>query len=289
MPFNIAVFREHLSNANSHYARFWQSSVTPLETLLARLGATVGTLTLNQIQPLWATVPHGKQLKYAAASAYLKTFVPALVDAIPTSPTMQYVEFRVLRGNFGAEPNFPARYYHVHRLRWQSSNGNLASLANVQTRERVVHRTSPTAPPFNSVFNAGIPIQFTSGGGAADSGSNTDDHSVGNPCWSIARPIGTGSLIADQTYEYSTDHGATWQPIPGATYQLEKGVRRLGDGGHVFYFIKRSGPGATHRFHFEVEYRIVAAPAPMTRIPVHAAAFMPIEDISRHGRLIRRG
>lgn len=292
MPFNIATFHQHLTTANSHLSRFKESSLSPLENLLRTLGAAVGPLTLAQIQPLWAAIPYAKQQKYANAAAYLRQFIPALADAIPVSPIMEYIEFKVSRMPLGEEPQYPMRFYHVHRLTWQSSNGNMASLANVGTRERVTHRLNPAGPPFDATINAGIPMTFTQGAttnAGANFGSNFDDHSVGNPSLTLRRPLTHGSVIADQDYEYTTD-GVTWHSIPGAQYEIEKGVRAHG-GQAVFFFRKQNATPHTAPFHFEVEYPIgPALPVPGNRIPVIPAGFASSDDIYRHAsRVIRLG
>jgi hypothetical protein len=292
MPFNIVTFQQHLSAANANISRFRESSMAPLENLLRALGAAVGPLALAQIQPLWAAVPYAKQQKYAAAAAYLKVWVPGLVDAIPVAPRMEFIEFRVFTMPHGGQTNYPMRFYHVHNLSWQSSNGNMASLANVGTRERVTHRTNPAGPPFDPVINAGIPMTFTQGAhtnSGANFGGNRDDHSVGNPALILRRPIAVGSVIADQVYEYTTD-GTTWHPIPEAQYEIEKGVRTFG-GQNVFFFRKQSAPPHANRFHFEVEYTIgPPLPVPGNRIPVIPAGFAALDDINNHAsRVIRLG
>jgi hypothetical protein len=133
MPFNFATFQQHVQGRNTHFSRFKESSLQPLENLLQNLGAAVGPQSLAQIQPVWAAVPHDKQQKYVNAGNYLKQFVPGLADAIPVSSKMRFREFRVLPMTLGANQNYPARFFHVFRLFWKSSNGNLASLKNVGT------------------------------------------------------------------------------------------------------------------------------------------------------------
>ena len=74
MPFSIATFQQHLSAANPRYNKIKTSSMVPLENQLAVLGAGVNAGSLAQIQPLWSSVPHAKQLKYVAAANYLKAY-----------------------------------------------------------------------------------------------------------------------------------------------------------------------------------------------------------------------
>lgn len=90
-----------------------------------------------------------------------------------------------------------------------------------------------------------------------------------------------GSIISDQVYEYTTD-GMNWLPIPGAQYEIEKGVRNSG-GQTVFFFRKQSVPPHRPSFHFEVEYPIGPAyPVPGNKISVIPASFCTLEDIKDH-------
>lgn len=281
MPFNYATFDQYVKASNPNISRFKESSLEPLQTRLWQLGAAVGPLTLGQLQPLWGIVPEDKQKKYAGALGYLKQFVPGLADAVPSAPKMYYREFRVMRAPLGGNPTYPMRYYHVHELQWKSSNGNMQALAKVGTRERVTARTNPAGPPFDPVINAGIPMTFTQGAtsaAGAQNGSNFDDHSTGNPALIVGRPLTAGSCISDQVYEYTTD-GITWLPIPGAVYEIEKGVR-MSKGQMVFYFRKQTVAPHNPSFHFEVEYAIgPPLPVPGNKISVIPASFCTLENI----------
>lgn len=275
MPFQIATFRQHLSTANANYSRHKDSSMAPLEALLATMPG-LGPAQWPHVQPLWGSVPHAKQQKYALAGNYIKQFIPALVDAIPCKPKMSFVGYKVMKGPFEGNDDYPLRFYHQHTLTWESSNGHMQSLANVGTRENVTSRTHPASAPFHQVICGNIPISFTQGAttnAGADSGSNGDDHSIGNPALILRRPIVGGSVIADQVYEYTTD-GTNWLPIPGAVYEIEKGVRPR-NGELVFYFRKQSvNNNLSNRFHFEIEYSIgPEIDTNITRIPVWPAGF----------------
>jgi hypothetical protein len=290
MPFQIATFRQYISTANAHYSRFKTSSLSPLETFLAGWNGVVTPAATAQIQALWGAMPHAKQLKYAGAMSYLRQFVNGIVDATPVSPAMSFDEFRVLLMPFDGHQQFPMRYYHKHSLTWQSSNGSLASLANIGTRERVTHRSNPTDPPFHAGVNAGIPLQFTQGATSptgAQSGRNGDDHSVGNPAVILRYPLAVGSVIADQVYEYTADM-VNWHPIPDAVYEIEKGVRMNGTN-LVFFFRKQSAPPHANRFHFEVEYAI--GPQPNTavqRVPVIPAGFASQANLNDYASTVVR-
>lgn len=187
-----------------------------------------------------------------------------IVDAIPVNLKMKFDEYKVASLPLGATSNYPWRYFHVHEVTWQSSNGDLNSLRGLATREKVDHRSDPWLPPFDQVVCGTIPRNFaqpTNPSFTAHFGSNKDDHSIGNPAIILADPRAPGSVIADQVYEYSAD-GVTWAPIPGAAYELEKGARASG-GNLVFYFRKVSAPTNPNAYHFEVEYSIgTKVPAP---------------------------
>jgi hypothetical protein len=262
MPnFDISIFSYLLRTANPSYSHHKESSLSPLENYLRTLGPVISPANIDTIQRLWAFVPREKQLKYITAGAYMRQFVPHLVDAIPVSPKMEYKQFKVWLLDMPGILQYPMRFYHVHKLTWQSSNGYMASLFNVGTRERVTHRTSPAGPPFNALVNVDMPMSFTQGAttnNGADTGYNFDDHSIGNPSIIVGRPLTTGSVIADQIYEYTTD-GINWHTIYGTSFVIEKGVRMQG-GQHVFFFRKQNVPPA-QSFHFEIEYPIGVAPA----------------------------
>jgi hypothetical protein len=120
-------------------------------------------------------------------------------------------------------------------------------------------------------------------------GFTDDDHSMVNPSLLVRRPLVVGSVIADQVYEYSAD-GQTWYPIPGADYEIEKGVRMAGNQ-FRFVFRKQSAPVSTDRFHLEVEYPIGPPVAnPLGKIAVGQAFVAPIANIAAYAsRVIRLG
>jgi hypothetical protein len=250
MPFVFATFQQHLRAANPNYSRIINSSFSQLENYLN--GRTLGPADFPRIQALYGAIPRDKQQKYSAAANYLKANVAGLADAIPSRPRMHYREFRVMFSPHGGIAKYPLRLYHVHELRWSSSNGEVSSLNTVGTRENVAHRTNPAGPPFDPAINGGIPMQFTQGA-TTNSGANTcsnyDDHSIGNPTLLVSRPLAAGSVIADQVYEYTTN-GTNWYPIPETQFELEKGIRQS-RGQMVFFFRKQNGVGNPNKFHFD--------------------------------------
>jgi hypothetical protein len=144
----------------------------------------------------------------------------------------------------------------------------MESLRSVGTREHVTFRTSPAAPPFNYV-QASIPMTFDQGSpDNAHFGSCGDDHSTKHPRLICAYPRVAGELVAEQWYQYTTDHGANWKNIPAAAYLIIKGVRP-GKDGLVYYFKKTNWePHNKRKFHFEAEYEIGTPPNPMPDVGI---------------------
>jgi hypothetical protein len=159
------------------------------------------------------------------------------------------------------------KYEHSHKISWESSDGDPASLANVKTREHVAYDiTTPVqGPPFNDWADPDQEFWYSGMGGEdgvstgpdnpgiAGQTQNTDVHSLQTPSLICVRPLVSGTLRAKQWYEYSIDGGATWQHIPGAAYVLEKTVDK---DRAVVIFKKTSAAENPNHFHFEVEYPI---------------------------------
>jgi hypothetical protein len=79
------------------------------------------------------------------------------------------------------------------------------------------------------------------------------------PCLIASFPLAAGELVADQWYQFTVDNGVTWTNVPGAAYNIIKGIRNSG-GQWVFYFIKKNwAPHNTTTYKFEAEYAIVPA------------------------------
>jgi hypothetical protein len=155
----------------------------------------------------------------------------------------------------------PRGFLHVHRLSWESSDGNPASLHDVETRESVRFRTSTQIAPFNAMQD---PDQvFVQGGNNFGLLSNDDDHSTCLPAIICAHPRVPGTLIGEQWYQYRRRGEPDWTNIEGAAFLLEKSVFQEGPD-WVFSFKKTNwAPHNTVPFHFEVHYTIGAPPVPM--------------------------
>jgi hypothetical protein len=267
--FSPAIFQTKLAKVNDHMSRFRQSALEPLlRALPAVPGPVLGALR-DAVQECVLNIPHDKQAKYADALGYLAGTANIVVGARPTDPTMELVYYQANQYQYVAtdggqnKPNTEVpghqplkSYHHVFDIKWKSSNGNMASLANVGTREHVKFRTQPGEAPFTDAL-ADTPIEFFHG--QSTSGANTgygrDDHFTKPPSLVCRQPWEAGELVADQWYQYTLDNGTTWKNIPGAAYNLIKGVRRDNQNRWVFYFSKRNwAPHNTKRFNFEVEY-----------------------------------
>lgn len=287
MTFSMQVFMQKVKQCNPTFKRFARTS--DLDPVIDALGGEVGQKFYlpshnPKINKATHALPTAAANKYRDALLYMAKELKADAGPVPCSQRMEFVEFGVMFANYPGHQNYPARYYHKHKLHWKSSNGDMSALTKVGTRESVVHRTSPSGPPFDPVMNASHAMSFTQGA-TTNSGSNSglcwDDHSIGNPSLILARPLVVASVIADQDYQYTTD-GVNWHSIPDAQYELEKGVRMSG-GKLVFFFRKQSAPPHTNRFHFEVEYPIGQKFAVSgNKIPVPAAAFVPKADINAY-------
>lgn len=274
--FKLADFNTHVTTANSHFARHKQSSLQPLLDELATIVGVPTPVQKKAIQEAIFNIPFAKQTKYQQALNYLATNCGVKICGRPTEPTMNLESFRIAdflyHGLDGAnkpilntmdQDHVPIQsLHHVFDFKYKSSTGNLASLANVGTREHVKFRVQPGGPPFTTALSD-TPLEFHHGVSTtgASSGYGRDDHMTKPPGLICGFPLAPGELIADQWYQYTIDNGATWENIPGAAYNIVKGVRDAG-GTWVFYFVKKNWtPHNTKHFHFEAEYAI-DAPTP---------------------------
>lgn len=271
--YNFDEFMRRVKQCNPHFKRFSPtSSLDPLINVLAPKGLK------------WQFAPSGAEsvrkavhglktealVKYRPALMYLAQELKIDPGAIPCKPKMKFTKFQsgvggcTGKNKAGQTKKFdliPSAFAHEHVFSWESTNGDMQALQKVGTREWVKHRTPPGSPPFNQI-QSNVQMETkqgatTNSGGAA--GYCTDQHSVYVP-WVICRyPRTTGSVIAEQWYQYTCD-GTNWHNIPGAAFLIEKGVRAGGPTGFLFYFKKTNwAPHNTTAFHFEVEY-VVANP-----------------------------
>jgi hypothetical protein len=275
MPFDMQQFMTRVKTGNRLFT-LAKSSLQPLINLLGIKQVFTPTEKAS-IQRAVAYLPFAKRQRYAQALQYLGQAINISVSAIPCNPRMAFHEYAIHTGAYGgvnsrgekklvwldprsAQPGAinglgPFRYLHTHRLSWSSSDGNAASIANVLTWEHVRFLTDPQAPPFNKFADPDRDYYMPEGG-ASGATYNDDDHMLRCPAVTCSNPRVAGSLVGEQVYQYSTDHGATWQPIEGAAYLLEKRVYK--DGNYWVMVFKKTNWAAhnTVPFHFEVEYTV---------------------------------
>jgi hypothetical protein len=202
----------------------------------------------------------------------------------PVNPVMQFTRYLIRNGEYQStqlgKPTFiplahnakdpqdatitlgPMKFLHEHKLSWESSDGDLRSLAGIKTREKVVYDKPTQGIPF---CEAADPDQdFIQSGNDGDKGEGFDDHSVMWPALICAYPRQAGKITANQVYEYQLPPytPGTWTAIPGAYFILEKEVYEKTPGNWVLKFTKKNDPvNNPNNFLFEVEYKIGQRPA----------------------------
>jgi hypothetical protein len=292
MAFDWNQFKAILETENSHFRRFKRSS-----SLDALVGQIKGRTQFpddvkRQIREAIAFIPYDKQRKYAQTlanvSKQIELKIPSFPFAVPANLTMKFTKFELFMGTYTGynalnqtksidlmpregDNSLPGAFVHEHRLSWESSNGNTESLANVRTREHVRFQREPQSPPFNHLqdpdqdFRAPGPPFDTNCKGTKGATSGIDTHSTKPPSLITAYPRVAGTLLAEQTYEYSVDDGVNWDIIDGSHFLLEKSVFRRG-ADWIFSFSKRNwAPYNPKGFDFKVEYLITPPPEYMQR------------------------
>jgi hypothetical protein len=202
------------------------------------------------------------------------------IPVTPCNPRMEFEGFYIKNGGYksmvkGVETNVlltkgardpvdpnielgPYSFLHRHKLSWESSDGNLASLAIYKVRELVSYNQPTQNAPFN---NCADPDQlFAQGSDDGSNGSGTDDHSIRWPAL-ICQPGATGTITATQKYQYKKDSDAQWTDMPEACFILEKKVYMHASGQQCIMFKKTNGPGNPNHFEFKICYKVFPAPA----------------------------
>jgi hypothetical protein len=136
-----------------------------------------------------------------------------------------------------------------HVVGWQSDTGDLADLAHITTREHIWWDSAPAEFGPDGDY-AGSGEHFGLGTNNAVGGTTVDDHSVLPPTFRPDLPEGyevSNVWMMYQQYEYSDDGGTSWQPIPGATYEITRWFEKQGTM-LVAYCAKR-GTGADSSMH----------------------------------------
>jgi hypothetical protein len=267
MPFVLATYLNHIQNANAHFRKFKSSSLDIFNALLNGLpGGALNPGQRRQLIEALGRIPHAKQMKYAAALNYAQTNlnlnIPGIPYGYPVNLSTQLDFYEVSSAAWGHGPaDFRADgwFEHNFRIHWESSNGNLASLAPIWNREEVVFQHNPAGPPFNHMM-AATPMNYVYGVTHSSTNDGSDNHYFMHPSLMLTYPPAPGLVRAHQAYQYSPDQGATWFNIQNGEFYFDKGVRAAA-GGNVFVFLKRNLAPNTRAFWFEVEYPIGAAPA----------------------------
>ena len=303
--YNFDEFMRRVKQCNPNFKRFMpKSNLDPLTAVLNKNGMKWSFNPMNADDVRKAV--HGLKtealVKYRQALLYLAQELNIDPGAIPVKPKMKYTGFKSGVGGVTGKNSMgqtqrsnliPSAFAHIHVLTWESSNGDMQALQTVGTREHVKHRTHPGSPPFNQI-QGNVQLETFQGATTNSGGSQgacTDEHSMYNP-WVICRfPRVTGSVVAEQWYQYTCD-GVKWNNIPGAAFLIEKGVRAGGPTGHLMFFKKSNWlPHNTTPFHFEVEYPVAQPPAflPQVHTDVTKGAYMDDEITNHAYRVVSTG
>jgi len=292
MTIDLSVLKSLIDGENTRFKRFKRRS--SLDSLLAQVKgrSTFPASVKREILELMAFIPSEKQRKYRQSLDYINQQlglgIKGFPFAVPCNATMYFEKFQVFMGDYTGYndrgeskkcplvPNDagsigPCSFVHKHVLRWESSNGDKAALKDISTREYVKFLKSPQLPPFNVIqdpdqeFRAPGPPHDQTCPGTKGGAEGIDLHSTKLPALITCYPRRPGTLVAQQTYEYSCDDGATWATMADSHFLLEKTVSQLGKD-WVFRFSKRNWlPHNAKGFHFEVEYVIGDRPEYMPR------------------------
>ena len=272
MPFLMPTYINHVNTANPHFRRVKGSSLDALNNILTGLpGGALAPAQRRQVIETLGRIPHGKQLKYAAALNYARTNlnlnIPGIPYAYPVNLTTSLDFYEVARARWGhtpADTRVDGWFEHSFLIHWDSSNGDRTALAQVWNREEVVFQQNPAGAPFNHMM-AATPMNYVHGIAQSSTHDGSDNHYFMHPSLMLTYPPALGIVRAHQAYQYSPDQGATWFNIENGEFLFDKGVRFAG-GQNVFVFMKRNLAPNNKPFWFEVEYTIGAAP---TNVPVH--------------------
>lgn len=270
MPFSTLTYMGHVLAANPNFKRIKDSSLDPLNVLLQNSPQALNAAQRQQVLEALGLIPYAKQQKYQAALNYARQQLNLGIPGIPYGYPVNLVhrfdfyEASMAAWGNGAQDNRPDGWFeHNFKLTWNSSNGNMASLAPIWNQERVTFQLPAAGPPFSNAIMGNTPQTYVWGNLHNSANGGSDNHFFMHPSLMLAYPVAAASVPAHQEYEYSPDNGATWYVIPGGQFVFNRGVRiALGGAALVFYFSKRNRlPHNTRAYHFEVEYPIGPAPA----------------------------
>ena len=283
---SMRTVMQHIKQANWKFRKS-ESSLNDLISLLggSYSGSGADKRDINAAESLRIEaeirkIKTTKLLKYQRLLRYIGTQLDIDSFAIPINPIMRLIDMRVRVASLlnpatkKKEMLNPGCYLHVHEVSYESSNGDLKGVfgsfdespagGHIDTRERVWYpHEQPTDAPFSNVMR-NVPLEFFQPleGGKPHDGKNSDDHSTVVPEYIIRWPVVLGRVRFRQQYQYKLPERDGWKDIPGAAYEMEKGVRIGKNRVPAFYFSKKNwADHNTTPFHFEVEYDIGTQPA----------------------------
>ncbi len=276
--FDWRTFMQHVTNANPQFSAK-HSSLKHLIFALER--------PLSKVKPGWVIdalvkLKPAKRAQYQAAVNYVWANIPNLPPtavpqgAVVTNFRQTFKEYRATDqayagydlNNLATPPVFVQglkKHHFIFTLKWESSDGNLASLATVYTREHVQFLSDPTQPPFNYIYQTfkdqhptlGF-SQPDKGGNPANGGSNDDDHSSSDPRVLVSNPRQVGMLVAHQSYQYNstdTQRDDHWIDIPNGQFLLQRSVLRRGNDWY-FRFGKINAEENVNKFRYAHDVKI---------------------------------
>ncbi|SFC07437.1 hypothetical protein [Pseudoalteromonas denitrificans] len=252
--------------------RSFRQSASSLNNIILLLGGNengstafrnINAVTTTNIENLVIALPTPKLTKYRQALEYLGTALDIDSFARPSGCVMNYRGFSVettgFRGTNGHVMVPNGRYLFNHEFTMNSTNGERSAVLDNHclTRERVWYPGSRAhMPPFNNLL-ANVPQDFYQPQDGTTGCEIGDEHSTNNPVYIVRWPLSMGNTInIRQRYQYKNPN-RVWKNIPGASFELQKGVRWGAGGSPVFFFSKKNhAPENPDRFHFEVEIDI---------------------------------
>lgn len=296
MPFVFATYREKLIAANPINRAGGDPVLGPLNALLQAAPAVLNGPQRRQITEALGRIPFAAQQRYIDALGYarqqLRMEICSLPYAYPVDLVHTFDYYEVAEASWGGPMDrlLDGWFSHNMRLTWRSSNGNMASLANIRNRESVTYLQPAMGPPFRAAMLQRTPQVYVRGDNPSSShGFGSDNHSFMNPSLMLQYPVAPAVIQANQEYEYSPDGGLTWYEIEYAQFEFDRGVRP-GPGNRLyFFFCKRNRRPRNNRvIHFEIEYPIGAQPPnpPANRDAVHGEGSGRRVVLGTYGNLI---
>jgi hypothetical protein len=275
---------QHIEQANQAADSKFRKSASSLNDLISLLGGSysgsgadergISAAESLRIEEEIRKIKTTKLLKYQRLLRYIGTQLDIDSFAIPVKPTMHFESFKIAGASVYSNDKWkttlhPGAYVHMHRVDYQSSNGENAAFSHIMTREHVWYPyEQPTDVPYSNVMRKTASNFYQPGEAGSTGQSAWDNHSTVIPEYVIRWPKVRGRIRIRQKYEYKLPERDDWKEIPGAAYTMEKGVRVGKNGVDAFYFSKKNWTDYnTTPFHFEVEYDLGQKPPLLTTYP----------------------